>query len=103
MLKEGSDWKKAKPVDGVNISVKAGERCAEGVKQLYMFGTPDRYEEKNIDSVIRYICSLEGTEQVNVPVVPVSKLSEPPTTQKRNDVWVANQSETSSGRCRHML
>ena len=103
MLKEGSDWKKSKPVDGVNISVKAGEHCPEGVQQFYTFGTPDRYEEKNIDSVIRYICSLEGTEQGNVPVVPESKLSGSLTMQKRNDVWVASQCETSSGRCRQVL
>ena len=58
-----------------------------------MFGTPD--EEKNIDSLIRYICPLEGTEQVNVPVLPKSKLSGS-ITQKRNDVGVTNQSEAPS-------
>ena len=68
-----------------------------------MFGTPDRYEEKNIDSVIRYICPLEGTEQVNVPVSPNSMLIVSPTTQKRNDVGVTNQSEAPSGRCRLAL
>ena len=62
----------------------------EGVQQFNMFGTPD--EEKNIDSVIRYTCPLEGTEQVNVPVLPKSKLSVS-ITQKRNDVGVTNQSE----------
>ena len=88
VLERGSDWKKSKPVDEVNISVEVGEHCAEGEQQFYMFGTPDRYEEKNIDSVIMYICPLEGTEQVNVPVLPESKLSGPPTRQTRNDVWV---------------
>ena len=79
VLKRRSDWKKPKPLDEVSISVKVGEHCAKGVQQFYMFGTPDRYEEKNIDSVIRYISSLEGTEQVNVPVLPESKLSGPPS------------------------
>ena len=87
----------------LNISVKVGENCAEEVQQFYMFGTPDRYEEKNIDSVIRCICSLEGTEQVNVPVLPESKLSGPSTTQKRNDVWVTNQTDAPGGRCRLVL
>ena len=45
-----------------------------------MFGTPDKYEEKNIDSVIQYTCPLEGTEQVNVPVPLELKLSGSPTT-----------------------
>ena len=72
-------WKRSsdltKPVDGGNVSVKVGTHCAEGVQQFNMFGTPDRYEEKSIDSVIRYICPLEGTEQVNVPVSSESKLT----------------------------
>ena len=47
MLKGGSDWKKSKPVDEGNVTVK-------------------------VDSGIRYICPLEGTEQVNAPVLPDS-------------------------------
>ena len=31
-----------------------------------MFGTTDEYEEKNVDSMIGYMYTLEGTEQVNV-------------------------------------
>ena len=42
-LKGDSDWKKSKLVDEVNISVKVGEHCAEGVQQFCMFGTPGRY------------------------------------------------------------
>ena len=102
MLKRGSDWKKPKPLDEVSISVKVGEHCAKGAQQFYMFGTPDRYEEKNIDSVIRYISSLEGTQQVNVPVLPEPKLSGPPATQ-RNDVWVTNQTDAPGGRYRLVL
>ena len=37
------------------------------MQRLYMFGTPDEYEEKNVDSMIRYMYTLEGTGQVNVP------------------------------------
>ena len=71
-----------------------------------MFGTPDMYEEKNIDSVIRYICPLEGTEQVNVPVSPESKLIGSPTTQKRNDVGsrtrVRHPADDADSRCSGM-
>ena len=85
------------------ISVEVGKRCAKGVQQCYMFGTLDRYEEKDIDSVIRYICSLEGAEQVYVPVFSESKLSGSPTTQKRNDVGVTDRSEAPSVRCQEHL
>ena len=40
MLNGGSDWKKFKLVDEADISAKAGEHCAEGVQQFYVFGTP---------------------------------------------------------------
>ena len=103
VLKRSSDLKKSKPVDGGNVSVEVGTHCAEGVQQLNMFGTPDRYKEKSIDSVIRYICPLEGTEQVNVPVSPESKLIGSPTTQKRNDVGVTDQNEAPSVRYRPVL
>ena len=42
-------------MDGGNVSVEVGTHCVEGVQQFNMFGTPDRYEEKSIHSVIRYI------------------------------------------------
>ena len=83
--------------------MEVGTHCAGRVQQCHTFGTPDRCEEKNIDSVIRYICPQEGTEQVNVPVPPESKSSDSPTTQKRNDAGVTNQSETPSRRCRPVL
>ena len=83
--------------------MKVGEHCAEGVHLLYMFGTPDRYEVKNIDSVIRYICPLEGTEQVNVPVPLESKSSDSPTKQKRNDVGITNWSGAPGGRYKLVL
>ena len=38
-----------------------------GVPESSVLGTTDRHEEKSIDSVIQYICMLEGTVQVNVP------------------------------------
>ena len=40
------------------------------MQRLYMFGTPDEYEEKNVDPMIRYMYTLKGTEQVNVPELP---------------------------------
>ena len=67
VLKRSSDLKKSKLVDGGDVSVEVGTQCAKGVQQFCTFKTPDRDEKKNIDSVIRYTCPLEGTEQVNVP------------------------------------
>ena len=75
VLKRSSDLKKSKPMDGGNVSVDVCTHGAEEVQQFHMFGTPDIDEKKNIDSVIRYICPLEGTEQGNVPVSPESKFS----------------------------
>ena len=103
VLKRSSDLKKSKPVDGGNVSVEVGAHCAEGVQQFNIFATPDRYELKSIDSVIRHICPLEGTKQVNVPVSPESKLIGSPTTQKRNDVRVTDQNEAPSVRYRPVL
>ena len=89
VLKRSSDLKKSKPVAGGNVSVEVGAHCAEGVQQFNMFGTPDRYELKSIDSVIRYICPLEGTEQVNVLVSPESKLIAP-SVRYRPVLWQQN-------------
>ena len=89
VLKRSSDLKKSKPTDGGNVSVDVCTHCAEEVQQFHMFGTPDIDEKKNIDSVIRYICPLEGTEQGNVPVSLESKFS-----------VVAHTSRTSATRLR---
>ena len=62
VLKRSSDWKKSKLVDEVNITVKVGEHCAEEVQQFYKFGTPDRYEEKNIDSMASERSSVSRIE-----------------------------------------
>ena len=37
------------------------------IPESFVFRTPDRYKTKNIDSGIRYICTLEGTVRVIVP------------------------------------
>ena len=66
VLKRSSDWKKSNPVDEENHLREVGEHCAGEVQQVYMFGTPDKYAERNIESVVWYICQLEGSEQVNV-------------------------------------
>ena len=47
-----------------------------GMPQSSKFGTPDGYEEKNIDLVIQDICTLEVTVKVNVPESPQPKLEE---------------------------
>ena len=75
-----------------------------GMPQSSMFGTPDRYEEKNIGFVMRYVCTLEGMVKVNVPESPEPELNAPSTSQstdkKLNGGLVTNQSEAFSGRCR---
>ena len=38
-----------------------------GVPESFVFGTPDRYEEKNTDFAIQFICNLRGTVQVIDP------------------------------------
>ena len=72
-----------------------------------MLGTPDRHEEKNVDSVIHCIYLLGGTVQVIVPEFPRPQMVTPPTTQStdkmRNDRLVTNQSEAFSGRCKLVL
>ena len=52
-----------------------------GVPESSVLETTDRHEEKSIDSVIQYICMLEGTVQVNVPEFPRPEMTTPPTTQ----------------------
>ena len=78
-----------------------------GMPLSSMFGTPDRYEEKNVDFVIQYICRLEGTVKVNVPESLVPKLNAPSTThsthKKLNGGLVTSHSEDFSGRCRLVL
>ena len=68
-----------------------------GVPESSVLGTPDRHEEKSIDSVIQHICMLEGTVRVIVPEFPKPEMVSPPTTQsvdeKCNDRLVTNQSE----------
>ena len=58
------------PVDEVNISVKVAKQCPEELQQLYRIRTLDWSEEENINFVIRCTCSMEGTKEVNVPVLP---------------------------------
>ena len=78
-----------------------------GVPESSVLGMPDRHEEKSIDSMIQYICTLEETVQANVPEFPRPEMITPSTTQstdkKRNDRLVTNQSEAFSGRCKLVL
>ena len=46
-----------------------------------MFGTPDEYEETNVDSMIPCMYTLEGTEEVNVPELRRVYLQESATGQ----------------------
>ena len=73
-----------------------------GVPGFSVLGTTDRHEEKSIDSVIQYICMLEGTVQVNVPEFPRPEMITPPTTQSA-DRLVMNHSEAFSRRCNLVL
>ena len=38
-----------------------------GVPETIVLGTLNRHKEKNIDSVLQYICTLRGTVQAIVP------------------------------------
>ena len=62
---------------------------------------------KNIDFVIRCLCTLRGTVQRNVPESLERNLMDPSTTQstdkKRNDGVDTNQSEACSARCKLAL
>ena len=42
-----------------------------------MFGTPDRYEEKNIVLAIQFMCKLRGTVQATDPEPPEPELGTP--------------------------
>ena len=42
--------------------MKQGKVRAQCISESFAFRTPDRYEKKNIDSVIQYIYTLERTE-----------------------------------------
>ena len=59
--------------------MKQGKVRAQRIPESFAFWTPDRREKKNIDSVIQYIYTLEGTAQVIVPECPRLETSTPPT------------------------
>ena len=61
-----------------------------GVPQSSVLGTTDRHEEKTIDSLIQYICVLEGTTTQSAD-------------KKLDDRLVMNHSEAISGRCKLVL
>ena len=42
--------------DGTVVPQVIGEMRSTGVPESFVFGTPDRYEEKNIDFVIQFMC-----------------------------------------------
>ena len=68
--------------------------------ESFVFGTPDRYEEKNTDSVIQFMCKLRGMVQVIDPELPELELGTPQAAQstdnKSKDGLVTNQSEDFS-------
>ena len=60
----------------------------------------DHDEDQNIDSMIKYICTLGGMAQVIAPKFPVAELGTPHTTQspdkKRDDGLTTDQIEIFS-------
>ena len=74
-----------------------------GVPESFVFGTPDRYEEKDIGFVIQFMCKLGGMAQVIDPELPERVLDAPQTTQapqssdkRSNDGLVTDQSKDFS-------
>ena len=81
-----------------------------GVPESFVLGTPDRYEEKNIDFVIQFMCKLRGTVQVIDLQLPERELDTPQTTQimqstdrKSNDGLFVTQGEDFSTCCRLLM
>ena len=97
MLNENSGWKKFKPGGEAHLLMRFVERCTGHTTemQFYLFGTPERHEEKNTDHVIWYTYKLEGTEQVNVPEIQsvLNSLTTQSTNKKRNDAGLRFDSE----------
>ena len=60
------------------------------VPQSSVLGTTDRHEEKSIDSLIQYICTLEGTTTQSAD-------------KKLDDTLVVTHSEAIRGRCKLVL
>ena len=93
--------------DGTVVPQVIGEMRNIGVPESFVRGTSDRYEEKNIDFVIQFMCKLRGTVQLIDPKPPEPELNTHQTTQftdkKSNDGLVTNQSEDFSTSCRLMV
>ena len=76
-----------------------GKMRSMSLPESFVFGTPDRYEEKNIDFVIQFMCKLRGTVQVIDPELPEPELDTPQTTQttqstdKKEQRWIGHEPE----------
>ena len=54
--------------------------------ESFVFRTRDRYEEKNIDFVIQFMCNCRGTVQVIDRDLPEPELDTPQTTQTTQSI-----------------
>lgn len=82
-----------------NITYFMDGARALGVPEYAMFGTPDLYEDKSMDAVLRCLFTLGGAVQVHVPGFPGPKLGIPLQELKdeRREKGVANLSAGLQG------
>ena len=85
--------------EGTLVHQVIGEMRSMGVPESFVFVTPDRYEEKNIDFAIQFMCKLRKTVQVTDPELLEPEMENKPhrprslPTRRATMDLVTNQSE----------